>query len=84
MEKRNCKGCGAKLYFVKDPAGKVHPLDAEAPVFNITKDLMDEFVAVRVDSAFVTHFKTCPKANDFSSSNKKKCQSNLNQSIKEI
>lgn len=67
---RSCKGCGARLLFVKDAAGKVHPLDLKAPVFSVITDMTGEKVAERTD-AYVSHFATCPKANDFSGSKRK-------------
>ena len=71
LEARPCKGCGKKLYFVRDVDGKLHPLDASAPVYSVRRDLSGAPIAVRVGRiAFVTHFATCAKADDFSASKK--------------
>jgi hypothetical protein len=69
VERRNCRGCGKPLLFVKDANGKVHPLDASAPVYMLQADLTGATIAVRT-TAYVSHFSTCPKANDFSASNR--------------
>ena len=71
-EKRKCKGCGKSLMFVPGENGKIVPLDMVAPVYEVTKDLTGNEVAKRVGgSIMVSHFATCSKANDFSSSKRK-------------
>ena len=69
-----CK-CGKRLVWGTDSAGKRHPLDASAPVFELIGDPQRDLLGAPVDAmvertrrAFVTHFATCPLANQFSSS----------------
>lgn len=60
---RLCKLCGAPLKFAKTPAGKTIPLDLRAPVY----DLIGASIAARSALAYVSHFATCPRANEASS-----------------
>jgi hypothetical protein len=60
-----CKGCGKPIRFAKNLAGKYIPLDERAPVYEIVKVLGEERAQL-TERAFVTHFATCAKANDFS------------------
>ena len=71
-----CKGCGKEIIWAKNENGKMVPLDASAPVFLIT-EADDETGCVKVGhddlpACYVSHFATCPKANEFSSSRKKR------------
>jgi len=59
-----CRGCNKKLIWAKTPGGKFIPLDAVAPVY---MKLGDGSFARHVE-AYVSHFSTCPHANEFSSS----------------
>lgn len=59
-----CKGCGADMIWAETPDGKRIPLDAKAPVYFVTAD----GVATRAVGYYVSHFKTCPRASDFSAS----------------
>lgn len=71
-EFRACRACGRQPQFVKGENGKIIPLDRVSPVFEVIKDLAGQEVAKRVGSTImVTHFATCPAANDFSGSKKK-------------
>lgn len=71
-ETRACKGCGKKLMFIKGEGGKIVPLDLVAPVFEVTKDMAGHEVAKRTASNFyVSHFATCPKANEFNGGKKR-------------
>ena len=65
-EQRPCKACGCPLMFVKTPDGKTMPLDVRAHVYKV-----ENGVAVRIQERYVSHFFTCPKANQFSGSNRK-------------
>jgi hypothetical protein len=67
-EKRKCKGCGAALWFVLTNEGKIIPLDIKSPVYEVEEDMTGEKRATRRGTAYVTHFATCSKANDFSGS----------------
>lgn len=67
MNETRCRGCGKKITFVKNEAGKLVPLDTRAPVYELSRDFTGEPVAKLSEGFFVSHFATCPKANDFSS-----------------
>lgn len=71
LEERPCKGCGRRLAFVKDQNGKTHPLDLVAPTFAIRVDSLGHPFAERASDVYVSHFATCPKANDFSKGGRK-------------
>ena len=71
LERRKCKECPATIFMLKDASGAWAPLDAASPVFRITTDGSGLPVAVRT-VAFVSHFRTCPKADHFSSQNRGK------------
>ncbi len=64
----NCKSCGKEIIWAKTPEGKNIPLDAVAPVYDIT---LRDGIARKVSGVHVSHFSTCRKANDFSASKKK-------------
>ena len=59
-----CKGCDAEMIWAMTPDGKRIPLDATAPVYFLTA----EGTAIRAVGYYVSHFKTCPRANEFSAS----------------
>ena len=70
-----CKGCGKEIVFadIADEkgilTGKRVPLDTAAPVYQVDasqKAGQPERVAYRRRDTFVSHFVTCPKANQFS------------------
>jgi hypothetical protein len=71
-----CKKCGARIRFIKTRRGKYMPVDPE----RVTVDdadtgtllISDEGEVVRVgfeetevQDGFVSHFATCPNADDF-------------------
>jgi hypothetical protein len=67
-----CKGCGKKILWAKLGSGGSVPLDPVPPVYRLTLDDNSNFVAFRAehdvnvgDAFFVSHFATCPRANDF-------------------
>ena len=74
-----CKGCGKEIFFAKHILGegkfKNVPLDPLPVIFEVT---IDDAVGpvqckpVQRGRFMVSHFNTCPNANDFSSSNRKK------------
>lgn len=65
-----CRGCGAEIIWAKNENDKLIPLDAKAPVYVLTirEGMGHETRCQRAEKgrAFVTHFATCPKANEFS------------------
>ena len=64
---QQCKGCGAQIVWGETAEGKKIPLDPKPPVYRF-----NEFGKLEKVDASVSHFATCPKANDFSASNRKK------------
>lgn len=71
LERRPCKKCGCPLIFVVGPNGKPIPLDERSPTYSIGTDLTGQPTAV-LAQAYVSHFKTCSFANDFSGGKKKR------------
>lgn len=69
-EVRRCKKCSVMIKFVKGKNGKMIPLDTQAVTYIIRKDLLNQEFADVAEGAFVSHFNTCPNANDFSGSKK--------------
>lgn len=69
MNQTVCKGCGKSIMFGKTVDGKIVPLDPVPPVY-VWSD--PDRAWVREKNAFVSHFATCSKANDFSASKKQK------------
>lgn len=65
-----CRGCGRKILWVVTSSGVRHPLDAIAPVFQLQRRTLangEEFVEwARAADAYVSHFVTCPKREQFS------------------
>lgn len=70
MESR-CQGCGKKVVFAEDDNGKTQILDAVAPVYHVSKD-QTRCIRAEKGKFMVSHFSTCPKADQFSKSKKKK------------
>jgi hypothetical protein len=58
-----CRGCSSLIRFTKDEQEKSIPLDPFAPVYRIDDP---PTIAQRSSIAMVTHFSTCPNANQFS------------------
>ena len=64
-----CRGCGKPIVWGLTNDNKKIPLDPAPPVYSIvTHNGQSE--AVRTTLAMVSHFATCPNANDFSASKK--------------
>jgi len=68
-----CKGCGKEIVWGVTPDGKRIPLDPRPPVYSILPNQPEDgdMQVVRDHNASVSHFATCTKANDFSSSTKR-------------
>lgn len=58
-----CRACGARISWGVTVDGKRIPLDTRPPVYSVK-----DGVLIRVDHTFVSHFATCPNANEFSAS----------------
>lgn len=57
-----CKGCGREITWEKTPSGKAHPFDAKPTLVKLADGT--------VRTGFVSHFATCPQAEQFSKSKK--------------
>jgi len=66
-----CKGCGAEIRWAKTADGKFIPLQNCKHVYELkrTKDRGDTAIKYHLPM-WISHFLTCPKANDFSGSKK--------------
>jgi hypothetical protein len=73
-EESKCKGCGAPIIWITTPEGKAHPVDAKPmKVYVKVREVLDGFEDEEVwklQDGFMTHFATCPKANEFRTPNK--------------
>ncbi len=67
---RPCRKCGCPIALIRGPNGKDIPLDLRSPVYRIVEDMAGETAAQRDTGAFVSHFCTCPAANEFSKGRK--------------
>jgi hypothetical protein len=61
---RKCRACGKLLLFAVTDAGMRVPLDTVAPTFTVKLEGDCSLRAARSDT-FVSHFATCPAANEF-------------------
>jgi hypothetical protein len=62
-------GCGKEIQWGVTPDGKRIPLDPSAPVYRIVSRAEDGSLTIERDQeSMVSHFKTCPKASEFSGS----------------
>lgn len=72
-----CKGCGKPIVWgarTSATGERVRvPCDPRPPVYRVVGVWPDDGTpkVARVDDAMVTHFATCPNANDFSRSKRK-------------
>jgi len=60
-----CKGCGAEIEWSKTEAGKAVPLNKPPEKRFIMFVKPDGLEYVKLVETWVSHFATCPKANDF-------------------
>jgi hypothetical protein len=71
-EPSRCKGCNKIVVWVEitkaDGTKGRLPLDPSAPVYEV--DPVNPTTGERTKTAMVSHFATCPKANDFSGGRK--------------
>ena len=81
MKTTPCAGCGKPMLWGETDEGKHIPLDPSAPVYQIVSVSEDGKAFIRrlpqryelgADACtMVSHFKTCPKASDFSRGKRK-------------
>lgn len=70
-KRARCYGCGAEILWVTSPLGKPLPLDAGSVVYELTDRIHEGRPVVRIRRhAWVSHFRTCPKASQFSGGKK--------------
>lgn len=63
-----CRDCGKLILWGETLDGKRIPLDMRPPIFRIIRTQNGLVTLVeRMENAGVSHFATCPRANDFSS-----------------
>ena len=73
-----CQGCGKRIVWATTAEGKKIPLDPTAPVYQVASSNVtgtigccisplynDTDAKVRLRQHMVSHFATCPKANQF-------------------
>ena len=71
------RGCGKTILWGVDEKGRRIPLDPHAPVYHVmsfnaaTQTYAVERAGGERPINYVSHFATCPKANEFSSSKQK-------------
>lgn len=68
---KDCK-CGCPIGFMKNTENKLIPVDLRAHVYAVTgeKNPGEAGQVVRTEICFVSHFFTCPLANNFSGGKK--------------
>lgn len=71
-----CRGCGATIVWVETPGRVRVPIDPRPPIYRYNLDTGQGQKIERglTDAYGVSHFATCPKANEFSKSKKKKAE----------
>lgn len=69
-----CRGCGKPIMWGVTEEGKKIPLDPKPPVYRVVHDRSQDgkwtIRAIRKENCMVSHFATCPAANQFSASRK--------------
>ena len=63
-----CRGCGKTIILATLNTGGSVPLDPSPPVYEVMWDPPRNPIATRLAKAMVSHFITCPNANQFSGS----------------
>ena len=68
-----CKGCGKRIIFAENEDGAMVPLDPSPPCYELqvqheasNAGYSSKLVAVRRETTYVSHYVTCPKADQFS------------------
>jgi len=70
MHKRNCKACGAKIFFIRGKNRSV-PLDAKPKKVYVKLQDKNGFEHWYLKEGFESHFANCPNAEDFRQAKKK-------------
>jgi hypothetical protein len=65
-----CKGCSKEILWGVDSKGTRIPLDTTPPTYVVVGNEKDGTVKIVRSSGYVSHFATCPKANEFSNTHK--------------
>ncbi len=72
-EEQTCKGCGAAIDFIRNsatgnvmPVQKVRTLYALQPTLIPAAGELQKIEGLPGPFVYVSHFETCPKANEFS------------------
>ena len=65
-----CHGCNKEIVWAQTKDGVRIPLDPRAPVYRLLGDSRDPAPVIRDKTAMVSHFATCPNANEFSGKKK--------------
>ena len=64
-----CKGCGQMIFFARTATGRMIPLDASSLVYETASVDANGTPNVTIRRhAWVSHFRTCSKASEFSRS----------------
>jgi len=63
-----CRGCGKTILWIETDEGKKVPLDPSPPVYVVKSTKHGNAYGYRFRLAMVSHFATCPNANEFSAS----------------
>ena len=72
MSAKPCRGCGKMVVFAIDKdTGKWQVLDNVAPVFKQIGMKDGKPYVIRDKTAMVSHFATCPSANEFSATSRR-------------
>ena len=69
MKRSSCRGCGAPIVWALTHTGARIPLDPRSPVYELGHEYgTDGLPVARVagERFLVSHFRTCPKADEFS------------------
>ncbi len=77
MQYDKCKRCGKAIVWARTQHGKAVPLDPKALVFSVASE-RGQLIAVSLtghvgptgDQMMVSHFATCPFADEFSGKNR--------------
>lgn len=79
MNKATCRGCGARIVWIKTPAGKAMPCDPSPVYYKADPEGKDRIVTTRgevvactittgadaTDAGYRPHWATCPQADHF-------------------